>query len=277
MQDLGAAGVRVLADPGKIHQVIMNLAANAGYAMRAAGGTLKISLRQVRLSGAALRPYPSLKAGRYLKLSVSDTGVGMDSTTLDRVFEPFFTTKPKGEGTGLGLSVVHGIISSLNGAVAVRSAPDKGTNFDIVLPVESGARTAPHPKASESKGSGERVMVVDDEEAVLRMMIMMLLDLGYRPTGFSDPKEAWRKFEENPEEWDLAILDQTMPGMTGLEMVEKMLALAPNFGIILVTGYSDVVDGDLAREAGASDFAHKPLLRQELGEMAKRCLVKHNG
>ena len=271
-QDLGAAGSRVMADPGKIHQILMNLAANAGYAMRQGGGVLKVSLRQLRLSGTSLRAYPSLKPGQYLQLRVSDSGVGMDSETLDKVFEPFFTTKPRGEGTGLGLSVVHGIVSSLGGAVSVKSTPGRGTVFDVLLPVAPGSEAKPDPALSEYRGRGERVMVVDDEEAVLRMMIMMLLDLGYRPEGFSDPRVAWQRFQESPADWDLAILDQTMPGLTGLELVEKMTDLAPGFSIILVTGYSDTVDGDLARQAGVRDFRHKPLLRQELGEIMARCL-----
>ena len=240
----------VLADPGQMHQVIMNLCTNAASAMRASGGVLRVELSKEVVDAATRERVAGLEPGPHVVLSVSDQGEGMDDATRARVFEPFFTTKKPGEGTGLGLSVVHGIVHSHGGGIEVTSRPGQGATFRVYLPCAPaalGPGIAPDAPATER--GDEHVLVVDDEVAIVTMLRRMLEANGYRVTGFTSGEEAVAAFERAPDSFDVVITDQTMPRMTGVELARALRARRPELPVILTTGYVDRVDtGDIGRD-----------------------------
>lgn len=258
----------VRGDPTQIHQVIMNLGSNAAYAMRGAGGELEVGLSEAELDSAQ---HPDLKPGPYLKLSVRDTGTGMTREVMDKAFDPFFTTKKPGQGAGMGLSVVLGIIKRHGGAISVTSEPGKGTTFFVLLPrvaEPSGiAETTERPIAA---GKG-RVLFVDDEDIQVRSIPPMLERLGYSVTAKTDAREALALFEERPDAYDLVITDQTMPRMTGDQLAVEMLRIRPGIPILLCTGFSEAIHEEEARAQGIAGFILKPFSMGEIAE--KICLV----
>jgi PAS domain S-box-containing protein len=262
----------VMADPVQIHQVMMNLCANAGYAMRAKGGRLTVSLEDVVLDQAFVRQYTNLKPGPYLKLSVADTGHGIAPEHLHRIFEPFFTTKPKGEGTGMGLSVVHGIVSTLKGVVTVQSTPGQGARFDVYLPALEGEPAAPPAKADTLPVGTERILCVDDEPFQSEMCKHMLGLLGYKVTAQTAGAEALALMEADPAAFDLVLTDMVMPGMTGDVLAGRILALRPDMPIILCTGFSDNITEERAKALGIRAFVLKPLAMQTLARLIRDVL-----
>jgi len=262
----------VLADPTQIHQVVMNLCTNAAHAMREDGGILEMRVSNFLIDQKARRNYPELEPGRYLRLSVKDTGEGMDQAMAERIFEPFFTTKDKGEGTGMGLSVVHGIVSSLKGTITVDTEPGKGSTFHVVLPtVEQTAEAAPAVHAPLPSGT-ECVLLVDDEVEIVRMGAHMLASLGFQPVVANDGEEALRLFELNPDQFDIVITDQVMPRMTGTELTRKLLEVRPDLPVILCTGFSEALTPEQARETGVREFMMKPIGMRQLAEAIRRAL-----
>jgi len=254
----------ILADPIQLHQVLMNLCTNAKQAIGEDVGTLKIALSKVRVKeDEVFSACPLLDCGPYLDLEISDTGGGMDEMTLSKIFEPFFTTKGKGEGTGLGLAVVHGIVKQHKGEITVNSELGKGATFHIYLPViknviqkviednEDVTDTIP-------QGKGERILLVDDETEIVEMLQRLLNDLGYSVAGFNSSAKALEIFSENPKEFDLLITDMTMPEMTGMILSQKILAIRPNLPVILCTGFSETVDDAKAQSIGIQLFMSKP-------------------
>ena len=215
----------------------MNLCTNSSYAMSEKGGLLKISLTVESLSSGDVLPYLDIKPGRYVKITVSDSGCGMDQDTIKRIFDPFFTTKPEGEGTGLGLAVVHGIIKSHGGVINVASEIEKGSTFEILLPaVQMAAQEDTAAGVSPLiHGKGDRILIVDDEEMILEYQSKMLQVLGYNVTAKTNGQEVLDVFRSQPAAFDLIITDQTMPQMTGLELAEKILKLRPEMPIVLCT------------------------------------------
>lgn len=262
----------ILADPIQIHQVVMNLCANASYAMRGNGGVLEVGLSRVQIDQGALVETPHLKPGAYVKLTVKDTGHGMTPEIMERVFDPFFTTKGKGEGTGLGLSVVYGIIKSLNGAISAQSTPGEGTVFEILLPrVES--ETIIENEISEQTPTGnERILIVDDEEMLVEMAQGLLENLGYDVTGVSDSRKALALFHQDPEAFDLIITDQTMPAMTGCALAAEIMKLRTDVPVILCTGLMEAVSEEQARQAGVREFLVKPYVVGELSRTIRNVL-----
>jgi PAS domain S-box-containing protein len=269
----------VLAEPAQVHQVLMNLCTNAGLAMRDAGGVLEVELSDVTLDAAALRPYQGAFPGTYIVLTVRDTGVGMEREVLDRIFDPFFTTRGTGEGTGLGLSVVHGIVRSHGGFITVRSEPGKGSEFSVHLPVMAAdEESGPESDLAPPRGT-ERILFVDDEAVLVKMAEEMLGGLGYRITAVEDSRKAFDLFLADPDAFDLVITDITMPGMTGDALVEAILRKRPGMPIVICTGYSERVSEAEGKQIGARAFLLKPfsmpaiagLIRTILdGEKAKR-------
>jgi PAS domain S-box-containing protein len=228
---------RVRADGSQLHQVIMNLGTNAAYAMRERGGTLSVELDAITVDGAAAGLPPELEPGRYLRLAVADTGCGMSPEVRERLFEPFFTTKGQA-GTGLGLSVVHGIIREHGGAIAVTSAPGTGTEFDVYLPAEQAdVVPASAGRSGVVRGAGQHVMYVDDEAQLCHVMERTLTRLGYRCTGFTDPAAALHEFRTAPHDFDAVITDLQMPGMSGLDVVRAVRAVRPDTPIAIASGY----------------------------------------
>ncbi len=262
----------VLAEPAQVHQVLMNLCTNAGLAMRDAGGVLEVRLSEIALDAAGLAPYQGTVPGTYIVLSVRDTGVGIEREILDRIFDPFFTTRPTGEGTGLGLSVVHGIVRSHGGFITVRSEPGKGSEFSVHLPVVTPDEEV-RPESDLAAPSGtERVLFVDDEKVLVGMAEEMLSGLGYRVTAVSDSRKAYDLFLSDPYAYDIVITDITMPGMTGDALVAAILRQRPGLPVIICTGYSERVSEAEAKRIGARAYLLKPFSMSTIAGLVRSIL-----
>jgi PAS domain S-box-containing protein len=261
-----------MADPTQIQQVLMNLGSNAAHAMREKGGVLQIGLAEATIDEDAASPYIDLKPGPYLRLTVSDTGHGMSPEVLARAFDPFFTTKKQGEGAGMGLSVVHGIVKSHGGAISAASEPGRGTTFTILFPRIIGAGPVTEERADRAPQGTERILFVDDEDIQVRAITKLLEHLGYHVVGKSDPTEALEEFRRHPEAFDLAIMDQTMPRMTGGELAREMLGIRPDLPIVLCTGFSESLDEAKALAIGVRAFLMKPFTVKEIAESIRYVL-----
>jgi PAS domain S-box-containing protein len=269
---VGAHSDVIIASPSEMQQIIMNLCTNAAHAMRqAAGGELSVALNE-REIGPGSTVTSELPPGKYVEFAVKDTGTGIDEAVMKKIFEPFFTTKGIGEGTGLGLSVVYGIVKDLKGDVTVESVPGAGTTFRVLLPA---VKT---DSASEEQGGGqlpagdERILFIDDEELLAELGKDMLEKFGYKVIIMTDGNEAVRFFSENPSRFDLVLTDMTMPGLTGMEVAKSILAKRADIPVILCTGHNDEVSTEKASAAGIRGFLMKPLSRQELASAVRRVL-----
>ncbi len=218
----------------------------------------------------------AVKSGAFVVLTVSDSGCGMDEATVKRIFEPYFTTKGHGKGTGMGLAVVHGIVQSYGGMIKVASEPGKGTTFNLYFPaVENGAANNVEGRTGLSRSlprGNERIMVVDDEEAIVQMEKVFLESLGYKVTTKVSGVEAFAEFRENPGDFDLILTDQTMPIMTGVDLSKEIMKIKPDLPIILCTGYSSMITKEEAKEIGIKKFAKKPIDVKDLAEMVRQAL-----
>jgi signal transduction histidine kinase/DNA-binding response OmpR family regulator len=263
----------VLANPTAIHQVIMNLGTNAWHAMRGTPGTLKVEMDVLEVDADFAAAHPGLRVGRHVRLSVSDTGHGMDSATMERIFDPFFTTKPVGEGTGLGLAVVLGIMQSHEGAITVYSEPGQGTTFRLYFPIlETETSSAETVSKPTPQGQGEHILFIDDEEALAGLGKKVLERLGYAVTIKTGALEAVAAVREQPEEFDLVVTDLTMPGMDGIKLGSQLLQIRPGLPIILTTGYSGMMSDETARELGFQALLIKPATGRALGEAVHQAL-----
>jgi PAS domain S-box-containing protein len=260
----------ILGDPTQVQQILMNLCTNAAYAMREKGGVLDINLSDFSVS--ASHGSDGMKPGLYMRLLVRDTGMGMPPDILDKIFDPFFTTKKLGEGSGLGLSVVHGIVTQHDGYITVESEPGKGSVFTVYFPKITEEPAADPISDDELPTGSERILFVDDEEALMEMGEDILAELGYEVTSRMNGREALALFKLDPSRFDLVITDQTMPEMTGVELVKEILALRPHMPIIMCTGFSYVIDADKARGAGIKAFALKPLTKREIAKTIRNVL-----
>ena len=263
----------VLADPTQMQQVLMNLATNAAHAMREEGGLLTIGLSSVTLPQGGILPDPDMEPGTYVKLRVTDTGTGMTDEVRRRIFEPFFTTKEAGQGTGMGLAVVYGIVKAHGGALTVRSNVGQGSTFEMFLPrVEKPEAKKEAATASVLPTGTERILFVDDEEMLVEMARGMLQSLGYQVTVAQHGSEAWNLFLADPWGFDLVITDQTMPDVTGVTLAQKMLRVRKDTPIVLCTGYSEMVSAEKAKDVGICEFVMKPMVKKELAETIRRVL-----
>jgi len=268
-QDLG----KILADPTQIHQVLMNLCTNAAQAMRETGGVLNVDIAQVHLPDELVLRTVILAPGNYLKLTVRDTGQGIAPDILDKIFDPFFTTKNRGEGTGLGLSVVHGIVISHGGAIEVQSAPGQGMSFTLYFPVLEGVSEIVTAVVADAPPTGkERILLVDDEAALIEMGERILAYLGYQVTTMTSSIEALELFRAQPDNFDLVITDYTMPGMTGGELAKRILAIRPGMPIVLCTGFSEVFTEEKAMALGVQGYVMKPISIHDLAEVCRTVL-----
>ncbi|ADK83398.1 multi-sensor hybrid histidine kinase [Desulfarculus baarsii DSM 2075] len=262
----------VLADPTSLHQVVMNLCTNARQAMLETGGVLTVELDSPIINAEDAARY-DIQQGHFLRLSVSDTGVGMDQATLGRIFEPFFTTKEQGKGTGLGLSVLHGIVKDLGGSIRVYSESGRGSVFQVYLPLlASQAQRAAAPERQALAGGSERIMFVDDEEALVDIGRQILAPLGYEFFGFTSPEQALAAFRAAPDGFDLIFTDQNMPGRSGLEMALEMMRLRPELPVILCSGFSEQVSAEKALELGFKAFLYKPILTSQMVAAIRQAL-----
>jgi len=272
-QDIQVETGLVLADSSQIHQVLMNLCANAGHAMRDRGGLLEVSLQPVEVGPGKAAVKSGPPKGAYLRLRVRDTGQGMEPEIMDRIFDPYFTTKRPEEGTGLGLAVVHGIVQSHGGAITVASRLGEGSTFDVYLPVVEGEMSGPpvEHRGSAPRGS-ERILVVDDEKVLAEMCRQILERLGYGVTAVTSSLEALELFMTRPDGFDLVITDQTMPQMTGLQLAREMMRLRPDQRVILCSGFSEQVSAEKAQAMGIKRFVMKPLIASQIAEVVREVL-----
>ena len=278
---VSAPGAVVRADDAELHQMIMNLCVNAAQAIGQERGRIVVELDQADIDSDpedAFRPSGArlvagkLTPGPYVRLAVTDTGIGMSDETVSHIFEPFFTTKPKGEGTGLGLAAVHGIVTGKRGAIAIRTAPGHGTRIEIFLPRSEEQPEPAAAGAQEVTAGGERILFVDDEPDLTHIGRQSLERLGFRCDGMSSAAAALTAFRSQPDRWRLVITDHMMPGMTGAAMAREMLAIRPDLPIILCTGFGDTITPDSARAAGIREFVMKPVVGRELAEIVNRLL-----
>ena len=262
----------VMADATQIHQIVMNLITNAYHSMEDKGGQLEINLKEVEL-GIDDAGDSFMTPGAYVRLKVSDTGVGMEEGVLDRIFEPYFTTKGADKGTGLGLSVVHGIVKSCGGDITVYSEPGKGSAFHVYLPVtKTGIESEVIGSELSTRRGNERILVVDDEENVCRVMSKMLKRLGYDVTANTSSADTLALFRTFPDEFDLVITDMTMPNLTGLQLSQELLEIRPDIPIIICTGFSEQVDKEYAKKVGIREFVLKPVVKAELSNIIRKVL-----
>ena len=262
----------ILADPTQIHQVIVNLCTNAEYAMRESGGLLDITLDDVEINDTDSLDRPDLKPGPYIRLTVKDSGIGMSPEVVERMFDPFFTTKPFGEGSGMGLAVVHGIVTTHGGNIFVESAPGIGTKIAMYLPTIRTAiwdvMTNPNPIPLGK----ESILFVDDEETIVRLGQEFLTYLGYQVTIKTNSVEALDVFRSNPQQFDLVITDQTMPTMPGDALARELLRIRPDLPVILCTGFSHIVSADKAKAMGIRGYLMKPLAIRDLAPIVRHVL-----
>ncbi len=265
----------IMADPTQMHQVMMNLCTNAGYAMKETGGVLEIGLKEVLIGKDEKRRFPSLVIGRYLELSVRDTGHGISGDHLERIFEPYYTTKSKGEGTGLGLAVVHGIIRDHGGEIKVYSELGKGTVFQLFLPLAE-SRTEETNDAAEPvlTGGKERILILDDEEALVNMQTELLEELGYKVLAETDPVKAIEEFTKARDSFDLVITDKTMPHMTGFDVAKYLRNIRADIPIIMCSGFQDKEDIEKQCALGINIFIVKPIAAFTLAESVRNILDK---
>jgi PAS domain S-box-containing protein len=264
----------VLTDPTNIHQVLMNLCTNASFAMQEEGGVLEVSLSDVDLDADFAKQHPDVKPGKFIRLIVSDTGYGMSPEVSERIFDPFFTTKKMGQGTGMGLSVVHGIVKSHGGTIIVESSPGKGSAFSVFLPAIESEVTDQVDQAQLALTGNERILFVDDEDFQADIGKRMLERLGYRVTAKTNSVEALDLFRQTPDEFDLVITDMTMPDMTGDVLARKLISIRPDIPIIVCTGYSARINPDIIKEIGIKEMAMKPVVMKDIAQMIHRVLSR---
>jgi PAS domain S-box-containing protein len=263
----------VLADANQLHQVLMNLRTNAFHAMRKEGGRLCLEVGEVHLEASSAAHMDNLKPGDYLKLTVADTGIGMDREVLGRIFDPYFTTKAKGEGTGLGLSMTYGIIKAHQGAIVADSRPGKGSVFTVYLPkFESQVNHRGAESNPQMPQGQERILCIDDQPELVSILKAMLNALGYQVTTRSNSLEALELFAQEPEKFDLVITDLNMPHMLGDRLAQEILKIRPGVPIVLCTGFSDQVKGKDLSAVGIRAVAHKPILMADLAKLVRGVL-----
>lgn len=269
---------QVFADPTQIHQIVMNLCTNAVHAMRGqAHGVMEIWLDNADLDCHDVTGLGDMLPGPYLRLMVKDNGHGMDESTMERIFDPFFSTKGQAEGTGLGLSVIHGIVSKHGGAISVDSKPGEGAVFSVFLPrIETSDRPAPVEEPVQVSTGNECILLVDDEENLIYGTERMLKQLGYRVVARTDPRQALYVFRSEPDQFDLVITDQSMPRMSGIELARELTRIRPDIPIILCTGYDPVASGAETSDGEPAEFirelALKPLIRGDIAAIIRRVL-----
>ncbi len=263
----------ILADPTQIHQVLMNLFTNAAYAMKDTAGVLEVRMESIDIQSGEIIQTKELKQGRYLQLTISDTGCGIPKEVIPRIFEPFFTTKGRAEGTGMGLSTAYGIIKEMDGTITVYSEPGIGTTFQVMLPEHEGEPDTGKASVDSplKKGNG-RILIVDDEPSIISFTSQVLLSLGYEVVSTTESPEALKKFKLNPNGFDLVLTDLEMPQISGLELVKQVKEIRSDIPIVLCTGFSDGLTDEKIQTLGISDMVMKPMIASELAQVVANLL-----
>ncbi len=273
-QDIEAGCGVIKADPTQIHQIVMNLSTNAYHAMEETGGVMKVNLKEIQL-GEYDTLTPDMVPGVYVCLTISDTGRGMDKELVQKIFDPFFTTKKKGKGTGMGLSVVHGIVNSMGGTIHVYSEPDRGTKFNIYFPVEQDyLQEDIHNYNEPIKGQKEQILLVDDEEDIITMEKQMLERLDYQVVSHTSSLEALEAFRAQPDKFDLVITDMAMPNMPGDKLSAELIKMRSDIPILICTGFSETMSEKKADAKGIKGFLLKPIVMKDLAEKIREVLDK---
>jgi PAS domain S-box-containing protein len=264
----------ILADPAQFSQIIFNLCTNAYYAMKENGGELEISLDSIIIDSGKADLLSDLPAGPYIRVKVRDTGQGIPEESLPRIFEPFYTTKPTGEGSGLGLSVIHGVIRSMGGTITVESKRGEGSIFTVYLPRQEGEIFTTAESQEAPQGNGEHILVVDDEEMLACIGRELLLSLGYTVTMSTSGKDGLEKFLVEPSAYDAVITDQTMPEVTGLQLAVEIMGIRPDLPVIICSGYSDILDEEKAAQMNIAAFLNKPVRKDILAKTLRQVIAK---
>jgi signal transduction histidine kinase/ActR/RegA family two-component response regulator len=262
----------VLADPTHIHQIVMNLCTNANHAMMKTGGILEVKLDSIRVDQKSVEKIPELKKGDYVRLIISDTGYGMDIKTKERIFEPFFTRKEVGSGSGLGLSVVHGIINNYGGAIGVDSTPGEGTTFTVYLPEHGGDPSDSYKSDKKPVKGNEHILFVDDEPEITFMGKKMLENLGYKVSIETDSLSALEELKKDPLKYSLLVTDQSMPNISGTELASRMKEICPGLKVIIITGFADNLSEEVLSQSGISEVILKPMRLDDFSTIIRRVL-----
>ena len=268
----------ILGDVSQINQIVMNLVTNAADAMSEQGGLLDVTLEDIILQEEKTCFDWVLSPGPYIRLRMRDTGEGIEPKIMDRIFEPYYTTKEVGKGTGMGLSVIHGIVKRHGGGIWVESELGKGTLFEIYFPaLEKTVEEEKEPEG-EIKGGSERIIFVDDEESMVNLNRQRLERLGYDVKDTTNPEEALEWFKADPDQFDVIITDMTMPRMTGDRLTAEILKIRPHMSVIICTGYSERMSAKKAEALGVSKYIEKPIDLRDLASSLREVLeVKYNG
>jgi signal transduction histidine kinase/ActR/RegA family two-component response regulator len=270
-----ASSDTILASASEVQQILMNLATNASYAMQDKGGILEISLTDIDAETDSPAPAAEGMSGNCLQLIVKDSGIGMGPEVMKRVFEPFFTTREVGKGTGMGLSVVYGIVKDLQGVITVESEQGLGSTFRVSLPKAKTRPVEEQPHAVQLPRGRERILFVDDEDMLVEWGRAVLEKLGYTVEGATDSNEALKTFSSDPDQFDLVITDHTMPSMTGVQLSRELVRTRSDLPIILCTGHSETVSPEIAKEAGIREYLMKPVAKGDLAAAVRRALDAH--
>ena len=274
-QDISTQSATIMSDPSQVRQTLINLCTNAVDAIGEKPGVMEISMTDVELGKDETALQHDLAPGRYVRLRVKDTGIGMEPVVRERIFEPFFTTKSVGEGRGMGLAVVHGIVKSCEGSIEVHSEPGKGSSFHLFFPkIEKKTKSGPAAFIPALKGK-ERILFVDDDEEIADMGKEVLEGYGYRVESKTCSEEALEAFRDRPDKFDLIITDMIMPKMTGEELAEESVRIRPDIPIILCTGYDEEIYKERAREIGIKEVIRKPVSRGDLANAIKKALKEN--
>ncbi|NIM12714.1 MAG: response regulator [Candidatus Aminicenantes bacterium] len=264
----------ILADPGQINQIMMNFGTNAAHAMRKNGGVFEVCVEEVYLDEEDIKKYHDIQPGAYLRLSVSDTGLGIQPELMKHIFDPYFSTKKVGEGSGMGLAVIHGIVKSHGGDISVYSAPGKGTTFHTLFPRFEGDIEPKVQITEKIPGGSERILLVDDEVPLAKAGTRILERLGYHVKGKSDALEALETFKKEPDGFDLVISDLTMPGMTGAQLAKEVRRIRPDIPVILCSGFSDTIARERINALEVDAFVMKPIIKSDLARIVRYVLDK---
>jgi CheY-like chemotaxis protein len=265
-----------MGDSTQLHQVIMNLCTNAYHAMEKTGGKLNIVLSQETIETPGSKK-AGLPEGKYLKLTITDSGHGISPDIHDKIFDPFFTTKEQGKGTGMGLATVHGIMKSIGGAVSFTSSPGSGTRFNLFFPrIEANEEPLQTATPALPRGN-ETILLVDDDKSVLEMTAETLESLGYNVVAINDSTRVESLFKKNPDKIDLLLTDHMMPGITGNNLAKKILEIRPGLPVIVYTGFSGIITGESATDSGITKLLIKPVCKKALAEAIRECflIMKH--
>ena len=262
----------IMADPIQISQVLMNICTNASQEMETTGGVIDLTVENVELGAQDVAFDPDLDTGEYIRIAISDTGPGIAPAVIERIFDPYFTTKAVGKGTGMGLAVVHGIVKSHKGAIAVKSQINQGTTFTVYFPVISESPSREKDATVEIPLGNERILFVDDEETIVHMTHLMLERLGYDIETRLDPLDALDLFRSQPHAFDLVITDMTMPQMNGVQLSEELNNVRPDIPVIICSGHSILIDEDKAKQYGIAAYVTKPITMQDLALTIRKVL-----